>query len=86
MQIKEENKVFMKYLGKRLHIFRASRNLSREAAAQHIGVSARTIAAYERGEREITIDKIIGLAELYNTVTTKLVDSNKIIEETGIEM
>jgi transcriptional regulator with XRE-family HTH domain len=86
MQIKEENKLFMKSLGKRLYIFRTNRNLSREDAAQHIGVSARTLAAYERGEREITIDKIIGLAELYQTITTKLVDSNKIIEETGIQM
>ncbi|MDD6564121.1 MAG: helix-turn-helix transcriptional regulator [Clostridiales bacterium] len=86
MEIKEENKLFMKCLGKRLHIFRTSRHLSREDAARHIGVSARTIAAYERGEREITIDKIIGLAELYNTVTTKLMDSEAIIEETGIKM
>ena len=86
MQIKEENKVFMKSLGKRLQRFRANRNLSREVAAQHIGVSTRTLASYERGEREITIDKIIGLAELYQTVTTKLVDRETIIEETGIRM
>ena len=70
----------LKALGYRLKYFREQSNLSREAAAKHIGVTARTIAAYERGEREASGDLVVKMAELYGVTFTKLTDYKNIMK------
>ena len=83
----------LKALGHRLRYFREQNKLSREQVAEHIGVTARTIASYERGEREASAEVIIKIAGLYGVTFAKLTDYKNIMknnvkkysDETGIE-
>ena len=51
--MKEENAIIRKYLGDRMHSFRVELSISRENVAEKLGISKRTLASFERGEREI---------------------------------
>lgn len=55
-------------------MFREDAGYSRKEAAERIGISARTLASYERGEREISMDTAIRMAMAYGTTFTKLTD------------
>ncbi len=81
--MKEENKLILKYVGERLRSFRTARDISRESAAEQLGISKRTLASYERGEREITVPTIIKLAEIYRTTYTDLTNYENILDEMG---
>ena len=70
----------LKILGDRLKYFREQNNLSREQVAARIGVSARTLASYERGEREASGEMIIKIADLYGVTFTKLTDYKNIMQ------
>ncbi len=81
--MKEENKLILKYIGERLRMFRQERSLSREAAADLLGVTKRTVASYERGEREMTMDMAIRMAHTYDTTYTNLTDYKNVLDGIG---
>ncbi len=81
--MKDENKIILKYLGERICAFRTERNISREDAARMTGVSKRTLASYERGEREVTMDFLIKLAGVYKTTYTNLTNYENILDGMG---
>ena len=66
------------YISKRLKNYRRAAGLSREEVSAELGISPHTLGAYERGDREIRMDKIIKLAELYDTTVTELTDYKNI--------
>ena len=65
-------------IGKRLKNFRRAEGLSREEVAAELGISPLTLGAYERGDREIRMDKVKELARIYNTTITELTDYKNI--------
>ena len=56
-------------IGKRLAKLRQQSNLSQTAVAERMGVSSALISAYEKGERNPSIEKIVLLADIYHTTT-----------------
>ena len=68
----------IKFVGNRIKYFRRSCGMTREESAREIGVSPRTLAAYERGEREMSLNTILSLARLYNVTVNMLTDVHKI--------
>lgn len=69
----------LKILGNRLKYFREQSNLSRKQVAERIGVTARTLASYERGEREASAELIIKIADVYGVTFAKLTDYKNIM-------
>lgn len=69
-----EKQWMLNYLGERFKFFRKEKELSRDEASKLIGVSSRTLAAYERGEREITIDTTEKMAAVYGVTFEQLTD------------
>lgn len=65
-------------IGKRLKNYRRAEGLSREEVAAELGISPVTLGAYERGDREIRMDKVKELARIYNTTITELTDYKNI--------
>lgn len=53
----------------RLMQLRKKNNLSQTAVANQIGVTPALISAYEKQERNPSIDKLIALADLYHVST-----------------
>lgn len=72
--MKRDNVDLLKEIGFRMRRCREDNCYSREMAAELLGMTARTLAAYERGEREITMNTIIKMAEIYRTTVGKLID------------
>ena len=81
--MKEENAIIRKYLGDRIHSFRVERSISRDSVAEKLGISTRTLASYERGEREISMEKLIELAKIYCTTYTNLTNYENILDDMG---
>lgn len=79
--MKKNNKVLLKYIGERLQTFREERGISRDMAADMIGVTPRTLASYERGEREITTDRVEKMALAYKTTFTDLTNYKNVLTE-----
>lgn len=77
----ERKKRILKYVGSRFRAFREECGMSREEVAKQIGVSSRTLASYERGEREINMDNVMKLALVYRTTVTKLTDYKNVINK-----
>lgn len=65
-------------IGKRLKNYRRAEGLSKEEVAEELGISPATLGAYERGDREIRMDKVQELARIYNTTITELTDYKNI--------
>ncbi len=78
-----ENHKLVQYLGKRFREFREDSGMTRQQAARSIGISPRTLAAYERGEREPTAETVIRIAEVYRTNVTRLTNYISAIDESG---
>lgn len=74
------------YIGERCRYFRRHQGITIPEAADCLGVSTRTIEAYERGEREMTTDTAIRLAEIYKTTLTKLTNYRNALDDLGIEI
>ena len=55
--------------------------ISRDMAADMIGVTPRTLASYERGEREITTDRVEKMALAYKTTFTDLTNYKNVLTE-----
>lgn len=79
--MKKNNRVLLKYIGERLQTFREERGISRDMAADMIGVTPRTLASYERGEREITTDRVEKMALAYKTTFTDLTNYKNVLTE-----
>ena len=79
--MKKNNKVLLKYIGERLQTFREERGISRDMAADMIGVTPRTLASYERGERENTTDRVEKMALAYKTTFTDLTNYKNVLTE-----
>lgn len=50
-------------LGKRVREVRHARGLTQEGLAEQLGVTPRYLAGIERGERNLTLDSVDGLAK-----------------------
>lgn len=70
----DDNREMLKTIGINFRNYRVASGYSRQKAAKELGVSPRTLAAYERGEREISTTLTVKLAKLYGTTFTKLID------------
>ncbi|MBQ3426225.1 MAG: helix-turn-helix transcriptional regulator [Clostridia bacterium] len=68
----------IKFVGNRIKYFRHSCGMTRDESAREIGVSPRTLAAYERGEREMSLNTAISIARLYNVTVNMITDEHKI--------
>lgn len=79
--MKKNNKILLKHIGERLQTFREERGISRDMAADMIGVTPRTLASYERGEREITTDRVEKMALAYKTTFTNLTNYKNVLTE-----
>lgn len=53
--------------GKRIKQLRRNERLTQEELAEKVGVSPRTVRAFESGSNGTSIDVLIDLAELFNT-------------------
>lgn len=58
-----------KTMAERLIELREKNNLSQTAVANRIGVTPALISAYEKTERNPSIEKLISLADVYHTST-----------------
>lgn len=75
-----------KNMAERLIELRENHNLTQTAVAKRIGVTPALISAYEKTERNPSIDKLISLADVYHTSTDYILgrtafDSNQTIIE-----
>ena len=68
----DERKIILKAEGKRFKSYREQSRLSQKEAAELLGISSRTLGAYERGEREITFAMTVKMAEIYITTFAEL--------------
>lgn len=68
----------IKFIGNRIKYFRRALGMSREESARSVGVSPRTLAAYERGEREMSLGTAIALSKLYKVTINMITDVHKI--------
>ncbi len=64
----------LKGMGARLRKFRNDNGYNREFIANHLGITERTYASYERGEHDIPMEVMYKLALLYRVTLTKLID------------
>ncbi len=67
------------HIGKRIKHHRRELGYSRDEVAELVGITPRTLAAYERGEREMSMEMAIELARIYKTTLTKLTDYKYVI-------
>lgn len=79
-----------KNMAERLIELREKNQLSQTAVAKRIGVTPALISAYEKTERNPSIDKLIALADIYHTSTdyilgrTMLDSHQTLIEVNGV--
>ena len=64
-----DSKVLLVELGKRLRKTRQEKNLSRADVAKKLGVSVTILGYYERGDREISIPRLVTLAKFLDVST-----------------
>ncbi len=64
-------------LGERLRTVRNSNGWSLEDAVRTTEVKASVMGAYERGERNIPIERLIHVAQVYGTTASEMLDFGK---------
>ena len=69
----------LRHIGARMKCHRRELSYSRDSVAERIGVTPRTLAAYERGEREMSMETAVELARVYKTTLTKLTDYQNVV-------
>ena len=69
----------LRHIGERIKVHRRELGYSREFVAEHLKITPRTLAAYERGEREMSMETAICIARFYRTTLTKLTDYTTVI-------
>lgn len=75
----EKRHEVLRHIGVQIKNRRCALNYSRDMVAEYVGITPRVLAAYERGEREMTMEIAIELARVYKTTLTKLVDYSVVI-------
>lgn len=75
----EKRQEVLRHIGARIKCYRRELEYSRDMVAEHIGITPRTLAAYERGEREMSMETAIELARVYKTTLTRLTDYSNVI-------
>lgn len=75
----EKRQEVLRHIGARIKCHRRELDYSRDMVAEYIGITPRTLAAYERGEREMSMETAIELARVYKTTLTKLTDYSTVI-------
>ncbi len=81
-----ENIWMRKYLGERFMFYRSKKGYSRDDVAKFIGVAKRTFEAYERGEREPSIDQTKKLASIYQITFNRLTDYKNVCSKMRADM
>lgn len=61
-------------LGQRLREARAAARLTQQAAAKSLGFSRTTLVAIEKGDRSVSPDELLGLAEVYDVSVNMLLN------------
>ncbi len=84
--MKENDRLVLKYIGNRFKEFREEVGYSRRDAADLIGITMRTLASYERGEREVSMDTTIKMAAAYKTTFTMLTDHKNVYNDFDADM
>ncbi|MGN0182269.1 MAG: helix-turn-helix domain-containing protein [Candidatus Ornithomonoglobus sp.] len=79
MEIKNTEELY-RYLGKRIKAFRNDCGYTVEAAGKRLGIPPRTLTAYESGTRQISMETIRKMAELYRTTCNRLMNFDNIRE------
>ena len=75
----------LKHVGMQIKTFRRNLGYSRAAVAAYLGMTPRTLASYERGEREISVETVIKIAEFYGTTFNSLTDYQNIMNKIRME-
>lgn len=70
----QRRREILRHIGGRVKHQRRELGLSRDEVAKLLGITPRTLAAYERGEREMSMEMAIELAKIFKTTLTKLTD------------
>lgn len=65
-----------KSLGKRIRTERSNRNLTQEQLAEAVGVSTTYIGFVERGERTVTLEKLIDIANVLHVSIDYLIEDS----------
>ncbi len=68
-------------LGRRLREARRERGLTQDDVARHLGVARTTVVAIEKGERRVTSEELVRLAELYGVSINELLRRGVPLEE-----
>lgn len=76
-----QNRTILKNVGCTFKAYRRKCGYSRAEVAQELGVAPRTLAAYERGEREMGISLAVRLANIYGTTVRCLLGKKLTWEE-----
>lgn len=76
----ERRRAILYHIGERIKNYRRELGYSREYVAGYIKITPRTLAAYERGEREMSVKTAVDLARLYRTTLTRLTDYKNITD------
>lgn len=76
-----QNRTILKNVGEIFKTYRKKCGYSRPEVAQKLGVAPRTLAAYERGEREMGITLAVRLANIYGTTVRCLLGKKLSWEE-----
>lgn len=67
-----------KYLGKRIKKFRTDFGYSVEETAMRLGITPRTLTAYENGTRQMSAQLLIKMSKLYGITYEELTDTANI--------
>lgn len=66
-------------LGNRIKTIRLERKMSREQIARRIGIKQQTIEKYEKGDINISINRLIQISNVLNVgITYFLIDENNV--------
>ena len=63
-----------KLIGRKIHQFRTSKNVSQQKLADYLGISRPTITQIEKGERYLTPEEILKLSEFFNVSPNELIN------------
>ena len=82
----ETNNLVLKQIGRNIRMYRENTDITLAEAAKKLGISERTIGAYERAEHEMTLKAAVDMAVLYKTTLSKLLGYAPVGTGTNIAM
>ena len=77
--MEQRKREVLRHIGERVKHHRRELGYSREEVAKHLGITPRTLAAYERGEREMSMEMAVELAKIFKTTLTRLTDYRNVM-------